>query len=88
MKYAIIDGRSISSMEEIHQSLAQQLSFPEWYGGNLDALHDCLTDFHEEVEITVVYPDALQEILGSGYILLCRVLSDAADANPYLKLHL
>jgi hypothetical protein len=24
--------------------LGQALDFPQWYGGNLDALHDCLTD--------------------------------------------
>ena len=88
MKFAIIDGNSVTSMEEIHQSLVQQLSFPEWYGGNLDALHDCLTDFHEDVELSIVHPDALLETLGPAYVRLTRVLSDAAEENPYLKLHL
>lgn len=88
MKYAIIDGSAVVSMEDVHKSLAQQLSFPEWYGGNLDALHDCLTELHEEAEITVVHPDALLETLGPAYARLCRVLSDSADENPYLKLQL
>jgi RNAse (barnase) inhibitor barstar len=26
-------------------ALQRDLAFPEWFGGNLDALNDCLTDF-------------------------------------------
>ena len=88
MKFAVIDGASVTSMEDIHQTLAQQLDFPDWYGGNLDALHDCLTDLHEETEVSIVHADALLETLGPAYVRLTRVLSDAAEENPYLKLHL
>ena len=88
MKFAIIDGNSVTSMEDIHKVLAQQLEFPEWYGGNLDALHDCLTDLHEEADVSIIHSDALLETLGPAFVRLSRVLSDAADENPYLKLHL
>ena len=88
MKFAILDGNSVTSMEDIHQSLAQQLDFPAWYGGNLDALHDCLSDLHEETTISLVHGEALLETLGPAYGRLCRVLSDSAEENPYLKLHL
>ena len=27
------------------KALSRDLDFPKWFGGNLDALHDCLTDF-------------------------------------------
>lgn len=27
------------------KALKRDLDFPDWFGGNLDALHDCLTDF-------------------------------------------
>ena len=88
MKFAIIDGNAVTSMEEIHKSLAEQLGFPEWYGGNLDALHDCLTDLHEEADVSIIHSDALLETLGPAFVRLSRVLSDAAEENPYLKLHL
>ena len=88
MKFAIIDGNSVTSMEEIHKSFAKQLGFPEWYGGNLDALHDCLTDLHEDVDVSIVHSDALLETLGPAFVRLSRVLADAAEENPYLKLHL
>ena len=88
MKFAIIDGNTVASMEDVHKTLAQQLNFPEWYGGNLDALHDCLTDLHDDVDVSVVHADTLLETLGPAYVRLCRVLSDVAEENPYLKLHL
>ena len=86
MKFAIIDGNTVASMEDVHKALAQQLNFPEWYGGNLDALHDCLTDLREETVIAILHGDVLSESLGIGYSRLCRVLSDAAEENPYLTI--
>ena len=86
MKYAMIDGSAVTSMADAHASLAQQLSFPEWYGSNLDALHDCLTDLREETVIAMLHGDVLSESLGIGYSRLCRVLSDAAEENPYLTI--
>ena len=86
MKYAMIDGSTVTSMANVHTALAQQLSFPEWYGSNLDALHDCLTDLREETVIAILHGDVLSESLGIGYSRLCRVLSDAVEENPYLTI--
>ena len=88
MKCVILDGSAITSMAEVHRSLAEQLSFPEWYGGNLDALHDCLTELQEDVELRVVHSAALSEKLGPAYTRFCRVLSDSAEENPCLSLSL
>lgn len=86
MKHAIIDGTVIRSMEDLHCLLAEQLSFPDWYGKNLDALHDCLTDLHEETQIAVLHAELLEETLDSSYMRLCRVLADSAEENPYLTI--
>ena len=86
MRVATIDGHTVASMADLHVSLAQQLNFPDWYGGNLDALHDCLCDLHEETMLTLVHGESLAETLGAGYLRLCRVLSDSAEENPYLIL--
>lgn len=32
------------TLPTVLESLGKALGFPEWYGRNLDALHDCLTD--------------------------------------------
>lgn len=39
-----IDFSNIENYWDIHRILKNSLHFPEYYGGNLDALFDCLTD--------------------------------------------
>ena len=46
-------------MEAIHEQLAQTLHFPDFYGRNLDALYDCLTELQEDVTFTVQNVHAL-----------------------------
>ena len=86
MKEIIIHCADIESRDTFHTVFAEALSFPEWYGSNLDALHDCLTDLREETVIAILRGDVLSESLGIGYSRLCRVLSDAAEENPYLTI--
>ena len=50
----ILDGGSVGSRQALHQTLAAGLRFPDWYGGNLDALHDCLTDVGEPTELVKI----------------------------------
>lgn len=43
----IIDCGGIATKAELHEHIAEALDFPSWYGANLDALMDCLTDLDE-----------------------------------------
>ena len=60
----------------IHEQLAAELAFPQWYGKNLDALHDCLTDLSQHVTFTLHYPELLPGLV--------RVLTGSAAENPNL----
>ena len=40
----VLDALRLQSKEEAHKYLCEVLNFPEYYGGNLDALHECLTE--------------------------------------------
>lgn len=42
-----LDASGWSDVERLHQDLARELSFPDYYGRNLDALDDCLSDVAE-----------------------------------------
>ena len=42
-----IDCGGCADKKELHARIAAALSFPDWYGHNLDALMDCLTDLDE-----------------------------------------
>ena len=88
MRYAIIEGAAVGSMARLHRLLAEQLDFPDWYGGNLDALYDCLTDLTEETSTILLHSQALTETLGTSYGRFCRVLTDAAAENPNLHIQI
>ena len=40
----MLDLHAARSLPEVLATLGQSLDFPDWYGSNLDALRDCLTD--------------------------------------------
>ena len=44
-----LDGNLIK--ENGHDYLAEALDFPDYYGKNLDALYDCLTEISCEIEL-------------------------------------
>lgn len=64
--------------------MAEMLEFPDYYGKNLDALYDCLTELGE-CTIVLEGEDILQESDCYGAKVL-KVLREAAVANPGLRL--
>lgn len=72
----------IGSREEFHRVLAQLLEFPEWYGHNLDALHDLLTDISTPTHL-VFYNWECTESFSGGFR---KVLTNAAQQNPILQI--
>lgn len=46
-----INLEGIGSIEEFHNLVREKLNFPDYYGKNLDAMHDCLTDIAEPMEV-------------------------------------
>ena len=52
LKYIILDGKLIK--EKSHDYLKKVFDFPDYYGKNLDALYDCLTDIGVETQIELV----------------------------------
>lgn len=59
----------------LHEAFARALDFPAWYGNNLDALYDCLTDLEEETNLTVC------NLADEPFRL---TLEDGAKASRYL----
>ena len=82
MQKIVIDGSLLSTREALHEYLADELSFPAHYGGNLDALFDCLTEVEHPVEFVMEAPELLVENLGQYAVNLALVLHDAQSANP------
>lgn len=81
MLTCILDGKEIQNREMLHDILMASLNFPYWYGRNLDALYDCLTDMLEEAEIQLLHEDILKEHLGSYAGPLMKAMHMAAEEN-------
>ena len=84
VKNVVIDCEKLLQKEQAHLYLADVLDFPDYYGRNLDALFDCLTELGE---CTVVFEgkNLLRETDSYG-IKVLKVLEEAAQVNPGLKI--
>lgn len=80
----VLNCENLLHREQAHQYLAQMLDFPPYYGKNLDALFDCLTDL-ADCTITLNRMEPLLQSGGYGAKVL-KVLEEAVQANPGLKL--
>lgn len=48
-----IDLNQFNNAEEIHNYIAKELDFPDYYGKNLDALYDILSSYTGELCINI-----------------------------------
>ncbi|WP_189057210.1 barstar family protein [Longimycelium tulufanense] len=84
----VVDGAETRDKAAALDAIGRALSFPAWYGHNLDALYDCLTDLSwlpagEHVlvwsrhrELATHDRDVYEAVMG--------VLADAAETNQRL----
>ena len=87
MNLCIVDGKKIRDRRELHEALAAGLDLPAWYGGNLDALYDCLTEPVERMLKIQNFQD-LARTLGPYAHRFFKVAADAARENPRFHLEL
>ena len=78
----VLDAMRLQSKDEAHKYLRDALNFPEYYGGNLDALHDCLTEL-DDIEIEFMNTD---RVSGGYFARVMNVFKDSAEENPELKI--
>ena len=82
MKQITLDGNILADIAQVHDYLKEMLEFPEYYGKNLDALYDCLTDL-VDVEITITTPDED----GAIFQKILRIFKAADRENEGLKVN-
>ena len=77
-----LDLTRLTDRAHTHLYLQEQFRFPDWYGKNLDALYDCLTE----------YPPC-RIVLVNGHVscdgcapAILDTIRDAAAENPGLEL--
>ena len=79
-----INFSTVTDRASLHEKLKACLGLPDWYGANLDALYDCLTDLGPSV-ISLAGLRWL-EPLGSYGEKLLQVFRDAESDARDLKI--
>ncbi len=88
MNIITLRGIDFASVEELQDYLQEALEAPEYYGRNLDALYDVLTDVTQETVIRIDTDDMENEEMADYFGRLIRVCRDASAANPSLTLEM
>lgn len=87
-KRLTLNARRMDTRENAHAHLKQRLRLPDWYGGNLDALNDCLGEIGEPTRIVVRFAPKLTLSLGDYGAKLIQVLEQSAQENKNLRVSL
>src|SRR5436309_2965721 len=75
---AILDGKAIQTVRDVHEALARALDFGPYYGFNLAALWDRLsTDVPRPVRIVWEDASTSKERLGDAFEAIVRVFDRA-----------
>lgn len=85
MKTAFLSPKEIRDLPALHASLARQLDFPDWYGGNLDALYDLLSAATERTTIVLLGTKGLARQLGPDLDRVLTVLEDLKRENAHIR---
>lgn len=69
--------------KQLHEHIAKVLHFPSYYGKNLDALYDCLSEIRRDTCIGVYYDKKAENY---NYIMrIKQVFDDVEFENDHIK---
>ena len=78
MKKIVLDGKLMRSRAAAHAYLKAALDLPVYYGANLDALYDLLSERRRQpLEVTLINGDILRAALGEYGEALIACFTDA-----------
>lgn len=83
----VLDGKRMCTKDEAHRYLKEQLDLPAYYGHNLDALWDLLSERSTPTDLLLRNMDECIDCLGDYGLALFRLLQDAEQSNRAIHLH-
>lgn len=88
MRKLTVDAKGFDSKLELHNSFRAVLGRENYWGNNLDSLHDCLTMVFEPTTIVVKNWSCAARRLGDYADRLWHVLDDSVGENPNLRVEI
>jgi RNAse (barnase) inhibitor barstar len=86
MREIILDADRLLNKGDMGEYMSEVFPFPEYFGKNLSALRDLLSEVNEDTDI-ILTRDNVRQICASRYAYkVMLVLSDAAEENPHLRI--
>ena len=67
----LLEGAVMTDRVQVHNHLVERLELPTYYGRNLDALYDVLTERGEETQIVLRDPGEVVKNLGKLKLTPC-----------------
>jgi ribonuclease inhibitor len=80
-----LDGVYMTDRKSAHLHIQRVLSFPEYYGCNLDALYDLLAERGSPVRILIRNWDIAVSNLGGYADMLLNTFREASEENSYVE---
>ena len=82
MRYVILNGAAVKSRGELYDALERYMDLPDYFGRNLDALHDVL--LHEILPAVTRETGVLLRFLAGIRRIPLTIVRDAVTPNDYL----
>lgn len=83
----VLDGALMTERAAAHEYLAKKLNFPGYYGKNLDALYDLLTENSRPLCLVLYRTNVMREALNGYADSLINVLKEAAADNTCIEVY-
>ena len=80
-----LNAKRMATRAEAHAHIAKRLRLPDWYGGNLDALNDCLGEIGTPTRLVLHNAERLENLPDGYGVRLLGVFERGAEHNPNLR---
>lgn len=76
MKIILIDGEKIKGKAQLHSEFKKKLKLPSYYGNNLDALYDSITEMSGGIGVIAVNTEEIKEKIGDYWESFLNLMKD------------